>query len=77
MPKLSPIDLHIIDKIRQRRVELKLTQEELSFRLGKSEGYISQFESPQRGKFFSTRMLNEIAKVLQCSPKDFMPDKPF
>ena len=58
-------------------MELKISQEQLSFLLGKSEGYISQFESPTRGKFFSTRMLNEIAKALKCSPKDFMPDNPF
>jgi len=77
MAGIAEIDRYIIDKVRERRQELDISQEYLSFLLGKSEGYISQFESHKRGKHYSTRMLNELAKVLQCSPKDFMPQIPF
>lgn len=76
MAELTAIDRYIIAKVRERRKELGFSQEHLSFLLGKSEGYISNFESHKRGKYFSTRMLNELAKALQCSPKDFWPDKP-
>lgn len=77
MPKISAIDIYVIAQVKQRREELKLSQEDLSFRLNKSEGYISQFESHKRGKAFSIRMLNELAKALDCSPKYFMPDQWF
>jgi transcriptional regulator with XRE-family HTH domain len=73
---VSPVDSYIINKVRERRMELNISQEHLSFLLGKSEGYISQFESHKRGKHYSTRMLNEIAKALKCSPKDFWPQDP-
>ena len=75
MPR-GKIDIYIIDQVRRIRMEKGLSQEELSFRLGKAEGYITKFESHNTGKFYNSKMLNEIAKVLQCSPKDFMPDAP-
>ncbi|MFX1709047.1 helix-turn-helix transcriptional regulator [Chitinophaga sp. CC14] len=77
MANQAAIDRYIIDRVRARRIELDISQEHLSFLVGKSEGYIAQFESYKRGKHFSTRMLNELAKALQCSPKDFMPEMPF
>lgn len=77
MTSLVAIDRYIIDKVRARRMELGYSQAHLSFLLNKSDGYISKFESHLRGKHFSTRMLNELAKVLECSPKDFMPEKAF
>ncbi|WP_298709720.1 helix-turn-helix transcriptional regulator [uncultured Chitinophaga sp.] len=77
MPKISAIDIYVIAQVKKRREELKLSQEDLSFRLNKSEGYISQFESHKRGKAFSIRMLNDLAKALDCSPKYFMPDQWF
>ncbi|MEC5143077.1 helix-turn-helix transcriptional regulator [Chitinophaga sp. 212800010-3] len=74
MPKISAIDSYVTGQVKKRREELKLSQEDLSFRLNKSEGYISQFESHKRGKAFSVRMINELARALECSPKYFMPD---
>lgn len=76
MAELAAIDMYIISKIRERRMELGYTQEHLSFLLGKAEGYMSNFESHKRGKHFSTRMLNELAKALECSPRSFWPEKP-
>ena len=76
MTDILPIERYIIDRIRDRRNELNISQVELSYRLGKSDKYIAQFESYSTGKSYNVEMINEIAKVLDCSPRDFWPEKP-
>ncbi|MGN7824857.1 helix-turn-helix transcriptional regulator [Chitinophaga varians] len=76
MAELSAIDRYIIDKVREFREAKKYSQEHLSLLVGKAEGYIGNVESPKRGKHYNTKMLNELAKALECSPKDFWPDQP-
>ena len=34
-------------------------------------------ESGKYDKKYNVQHLNEIAKILECSPKDFQPSKPF
>lgn len=75
MAEISKIDRYIIDKVRERRLELNITQVDLSLRLEKSDKYISQFESYKTGRRYSAFMINEIAKALDCSPRDFWPEK--
>ncbi|MBW8687275.1 helix-turn-helix domain-containing protein [Chitinophaga rhizophila] len=75
MAEISAIDRYVIDRVRERRMELNISQAELSFRLGKSDKYISRFESYSSGKHYNIEILNEIAKVLDCSPRDFWPEK--
>jgi transcriptional regulator with XRE-family HTH domain len=76
MTQISKIDKYIIDRIKKRRKKLGITGQELSFKLGKAESYISQFEGPSSGKKFNSVMINEIAKALSCSPRTFWPEKP-
>jgi transcriptional regulator with XRE-family HTH domain len=73
---LGEIDKYIIQKVKERRMELGYSQAHLSFLLGKAEGYISNYESHKRGKFYSAKIINELAKALDCSPKDFWPNDP-
>ncbi|MCB9065458.1 MAG: helix-turn-helix transcriptional regulator [Chitinophagales bacterium] len=73
---LSEIDKYIITRVKKKRLEKKVTQYELAYKLEKPRSFISMAESGKYGKKYSNTLLNEIAKVLECSPKDFMPDKP-
>jgi hypothetical protein len=43
-----------------------------------SQGYISKIEStnPKYDDGYNINHLNEIAKILKCSPKDFWPEIP-
>ena len=59
----TEIDLYVIAKVREYRLMAKHTQESLSYTLGYTRTFISNFE-------------NKIAKVLKCSPKDFLPQDP-
>lgn len=75
----TPIEQYIIDRVREKREEKELSQEKLAFELGfESQGYISKIESvnPKYDDSYNVNHLNEIAKILGCSPKDFWPDEP-
>lgn len=73
---LTKIELHIIQRVREMREQKGMTQMELSLRLGKGVGFIGDIEAPSKKAKYNINHLNEIAKVFECSPKDFWPDKP-
>ena len=58
------------------RKERNLSQIALSQKLGMSDSFISHVESTSRRAKYNLNHLNAIAQILQCSPKDFWPDKP-
>lgn len=72
---LTKIELYIIQQVRELREQRGMTQMELSLRLGKGVGFIGDIEAPSKKAKYNINHLNEIAKVFECSPKDFWPDK--
>lgn len=73
----SKIDWYIITKVKEKRIEHGLEQDDIAIHLNVSSGFIGQIESPNFRAKFNTGHLNELAKLFKCSPKDFMPEKPF
>ena len=71
---MKPIDLFVIQKVIEKREARDMTQEALSIELNYSMSYINKFEKGK--KKFNISHLNEIAKILKCSPKDFLPEDP-
>ena len=71
---MKPIDLFVIQKVIEKREARDMTQEALSISLNYSMSYINKFEKGK--KKFNISHLNEIAKILKCSPKDFLPEDP-
>lgn len=76
MKEFKPIEQFVIDRIREKRKEKKIAQAKLSQMIGLSEGFIGNVESPKQTEKYNLIHINEIAKALGCSPKDFFPDKP-
>lgn len=72
---ISKIDNYIIQQVKLKRLESNFTQEKLSLGLGKNVGFIGDIEAPSKKAKYNILHLNEIAKILKCSPKDFWPDK--
>ncbi|MDE6070755.1 MAG: helix-turn-helix transcriptional regulator [Alistipes sp.] len=72
----SPIDIYIIDAIRKKRMEQHVSQAMLASFINVSKGFIGMAESPKYDIKYNVRHLNEIAKFLGCSPRDFLPEKP-
>ncbi|WP_035677718.1 helix-turn-helix domain-containing protein [Flavobacterium limnosediminis] len=73
---LVKIERYIISKVREIRETKGVTQEQLSLSIGKNITFISQIEAPSKKAKYNISHLNEIAKALDCSPKDFWPEKP-
>ena len=74
---ISKIDKYVIQKVREKRLQKGLSQSQLAFELDMSTGFIAMIESVKYDKKYNVQHLNEIAKILECSPKDFQPSKPF
>lgn len=73
---LSEIEKYIITRVREIRESKGLSQVSLSLSLGKSTTFISDIEAPSKKAKYNVKHLNDIAKILECSPKDFWPEKP-
>lgn len=73
---LDEIERYVISKVRETREAKGITQENLSLSIGKNITFISQIEAPSKKAKYNIVHLNEIAKVLNCSPKEFWPESP-
>ncbi len=73
---VAPIDQFIIDIVRRKRTERKWSQDDLAIALGVSKGFIGNVESSRYIDKYSTVQINELAKIFECSPKDFWPENP-
>lgn len=74
----TPIEQYIIDKVRDIRNSKGKSQAWLSYEMGfESTGYIGAIESPnpENEECYNVNHLNQIAKILGCSPRDFWPDE--
>lgn len=74
--KKSEIDWYITRRIRELRIQKGLLQEDISLHLNISTGFIGHVESPNFRAKYNTVHLNELAKLLDCSPKEFWPELP-
>lgn len=71
----SKFELEIVDLVRQKRRENKLTQENIAEILSVTPGYIGQIESNNEPSMYTHDQLNLLAVEMECSPKEFYPNK--
>ena len=74
----SSIEQYIIDRVKEMRIAKGKSQADIAYGLGfESTGYIGEIESSnlEKSEAYNIDHLNEIAKILGCSPKDFWPEK--
>lgn len=72
----TPVDIYVIEAIRKKRMADNISQAMLAFGIGVSRGFIGMAESPRYNIKYNIHHINEIAKYLNCSPRDFLPEKP-
>lgn len=71
------LDQYVIDKIREKRIALKLTQEALSIKLGfKSNGFVAAAESLRSSKKYNPIHINNAAIIFNCTLWDLIPQYP-
>lgn len=69
----SEIDLFVINRIKEKRKELNVSQRGMAEILDCTAGFIGQVESKKSDTKYSVHQLFLIAKDFNCSPADFFP----
>jgi len=75
-PNTSRIELYAIDTVRALREKNNVSQQQLADYLGMSKGFVGNVESNKYRAKYNLNHLNAIAKFFNCSPQDFLPDRP-
>ncbi len=70
---LTEIEVFVIKKVKEFRTDKKVTQAELSDRIGVSLGFIGKVESLKYNSKYNLNHINNISKALGVSPKDLLP----
>jgi transcriptional regulator with XRE-family HTH domain len=73
---LTKIEIFAINKVKELRTAKKISQAELSDRIGVSLGFIGKIESFKYNSKYNLNHINNISKALGISPKDLLPKKP-
>ena len=71
---LTKIEQYAIDRVRDRRNQLGLTQDDLAIKSGYSSGFIATVEAGKKGKKYNLNNLLAFANALNCSPRVFLPE---
>jgi transcriptional regulator with XRE-family HTH domain len=70
----TKIEQHVIDVVKRKRLEQKISQATLAYCLNVSKGFIGDVESPKMRAKYNLNHINELAKIFNCSPREFLPD---
>jgi transcriptional regulator with XRE-family HTH domain len=70
------MDWYLIDRVRNLRIEKKMSQVRLAIAMELAEGFISKVENPRERAKYNIRHLNLLAKAFKCSPLDLLPAEP-
>lgn len=71
---LTKIEQYVIDKVRDKRNQLGLTQVDLAIKSGYSSGFIATVEAGKKDKKYNLNNLLAFAKAMKCSPRIFLPE---
>jgi transcriptional regulator with XRE-family HTH domain len=72
----SELDLYIINKVKELRSKSNMSQAVLAVKLEVSDAFIGQIENPKHRAKYNVAHINKLAIIFNCSPKDFLPEKP-
>jgi len=73
---VSAIDKYVIEKVKEKRTELGITQTALAYELDLSPGFIGKIESGKYAKKYNVQQINLLAILFKCSPRDLLPERP-
>lgn len=70
----SQFEMLVVELVKSKRQSQNISQKELAFLMDLSIGFVGRVESPKFPAKWNLDHLNKLAEVLECSPKDFIPD---
>ncbi len=65
-----------MNQVRRQRLAKGISQATLSFGIGVTRGFVGQVESENSSSKYNLNHLNDIAIFLECSMRDFFPERP-
>ena len=74
MASKTKIELYVVSKVKEKRLEIGMSQAQLSHVLEVSTGFVGMAESPKYTTKYSLEQLNKLSKIFKCSPADFLPN---
>jgi len=74
--KKTELDLYIVAKVKELRLKNKMSQAVIATKLNLSNGFFAQIENPKHRAKYNLTHINNLAKIFNCSPKDFLPENP-
>jgi transcriptional regulator with XRE-family HTH domain len=74
--KKTELDLYIVAKVKELRLKNKMSQAVIATKLNLSNGFFAQIENPKHRAKYNLAHINNLAKIFNCSPKDFLPENP-
>lgn len=72
----SAVEWYIVQKVKEQRKKLKMSQQYLADCLNVSQSFIRDIEKPTHSAAYNIDHLNAIAKVFGCSMRDLVPEHP-
>lgn len=69
----TEIENFVINAVKEMRLQKGISQAGLAHLMEVSEGFIGNVESPNYRAKYNINHLNELAKIFECSPRDFLP----
>ena len=72
---MTNIEEFVIQKVKAMRMERKWSQVELADYMNLSPSFIADIENPKRRAKYNLNHLNKLARIFDCSIRDFFPEK--
>jgi transcriptional regulator with XRE-family HTH domain len=72
----TPIDQFVIEKVKLMRHARNMSQAVLATQLNVAYSFIEAIENPKQRAKYNLTHINKLAGIFECSPRDFLPEKP-
>ena len=73
--KITPFTQYIIDQVRIRRLEIELSQRDLSLEISNSESLVGNVENENDSHKYTGSQMELIAATVKCTVDDLFPDE--
>ena len=74
---MTQIEEYVIAQVKKMREEKGWSQQALADYMDLSQSFIKSIENPKHRAKYNLNHINKLAEIFQCSPQDFLPEKPF
>jgi transcriptional regulator with XRE-family HTH domain len=71
--KKTDIEHYVVNYAKSLRINAKMSQAELAFKLNVSTGFVGKVESDLSTSKYNLNHVNQLAEIFAVSPQNFLP----